>query len=102
MEPDWAMVVVTWRDAFSPAFRRTKDLIRHKIEPCIRRSIGFRIRDDDDNIVICMEDDRAAMEAIDTDDDCENVTVIPRGMVVKVEELTIRRSARANDAKEPE
>jgi hypothetical protein len=87
----WDMVVITWRDAYSPAHRRSKDLIKHKIEPCIRRSAGFLLRDDEDNVVICMEDDREAMDAIDTDDDCENVTVIPRGMVVKMDELTVRR-----------
>lgn len=100
MEAPWIPVIVTWRDAYSPDHRRSKDLLRHKIDPCIRRTIGFLIRDDEENIVVAMEDDREAQDAINTDDDLENPTIIPRGMIVKVEELTVRRK-RAEDVEQP-
>ncbi len=90
----WAPLIVTWIDAYSPSGQRTKDFVKHKIEPCVRRSIGFTLRDDEENIIICMEDDRETVDVINDDKDCENVTVIPRGMIVKVEELTTRRATR--------
>jgi hypothetical protein len=90
----WTPMVITWRDAYSPSGTRTKDFIKHKIEPCIRRSIGFVLRDDEENVIICMEDDRETVDVVEGDSDCENVTVIPRGLIVKVEELTIRRAPR--------
>jgi hypothetical protein len=99
MEAPWTPVIVTWRDAYSPDHRRSKDLLRHKIDPCIRRTIGFLIRDDEENVVVAMEDDREARDAINTDDDLENPTIIPRGMVVKMEELTVRRK-RAEDVEQ--
>lgn len=100
MEAPWTPVIVTWKDAFSPDGRRSKDFVKHKIEPCIRRTIGFLLRDDEENVVVCMEDDRDAQDAIDTDDDCENVTVVPRSMVVKLEELATRRPRRSDVADE--
>lgn len=98
MEAPFTPIIVTWRDAYSPDHRRSKDLLRHKIEPCIRKTIGFLIRDDEDNVVVCMEDDRDAQDAFNTDDDMETCTVIPKGMVVKVEELTTRRARRAEES----
>ncbi len=90
----WDPIVVTWRDAFSSDKRNSKEFIKHKIDPCIRRTVGFLIHQDSDNVVVAGEDDREAMETLDTTDDCESVTVIPTGMVVKIVEMTERRGTR--------
>lgn len=101
MEIMFEEVVVTWRDAFTSDRRQAKEFKRHKIDPCIRRTIGFLIHDDDENIVVCMEDDRGAQDALDSTDDCETVTVIPKGMVVKVDYLTVRRTPPRRETPEP-
>jgi hypothetical protein len=82
----WTPIVVTWRDAFSPSGQKSRLFVdpEHKIEKCIRRTAGFLLRDDADVVVVCMEDDRGARDAVETEDDIENVTVIPKCMVVKI------------------
>lgn len=93
----WEPVIVTWHDAYLSTKNTAKEFTKHKIEPCVRRTIGFMIHDDNDNIVVAGEDDRGALDALDTIQDCDTVTVIPRGMVVRVVELTERRGRRGGD-----
>ena len=79
----WTPVVITWRDAITVRDEMHSENLEDA-EPVIRRSIGFLLKSNKHDVVICMEDDRAKDDA---HSDCQTVTGIPRGMVVAIRPL---------------
>lgn len=79
----WTPVIVTWRDAVTVREEMHSDDLQDA-EPVIRRSIGFLLKANKRDVVICMEDDRLKD---DGHSDCQTVTGIPKGMVVAIRAL---------------
>lgn len=91
----WTPVVVTWRDAVTVREEMHSDDLEDA-KPVIRRSIGFLLKMNRSEVVICMEDDRAKD---DSHSDCQTVTGIPRGMVVAVTPLSLEIKTNDKEAK---
>lgn len=87
-EATFEPVIVTWIDASTVNSKSSKSIIK-TYEPCVRKSIGFLIVEDDERVVIAMEDDREA--DMEIAEDCDTVTTIPAAMVQKVQRLSVRR-----------
>lgn len=78
----WTPVVILWKDAVTyhdPA--RSSD----DFPAAERRSIGFFLKKNTaSDVTICMEDDRSSKSP---ESDCQTVTTILAGMIVRIIEL---------------
>ena len=79
----WTPIILTWRDAVTVREEMHSEHLEDAT-PIIRRSIGFLLKMNKNEVVICMEDDRAKD---DGHDDCQTVTGLPRGMVIAIRPL---------------
>lgn len=79
----WTPIVVTWVDAVTVREEMHSDQL-DDAKPILRRSIGFLLQQNRQEVVICMEDDRLKNDGTN---DCQTVTGIPRGMVRAVTPL---------------
>lgn len=77
---EWEFVSVTWEDAFiTRGGLKAADFLS-AYKPCIRHTSGYLLTYDNDKIIIAATDDRES----NTDQDCEDVNVIPMGMVRRI------------------
>jgi hypothetical protein len=78
----WDIVTVEWEDAYSTSADPKKSLeFVRDYKPCIRLNVGFFLHKDKDRIFICGIKDVEA----NADGDCEDLTVIPMGMVLDIQ-----------------
>lgn len=75
----WAPIVIEWDDAATVYEQKHSEELGDL--SARRRSIGFLLRLNRREIVMCMEDDRS-MD--DPENDCQTVTRIPRKMILRV------------------
>lgn len=81
----WDVVVVEWEDAFSDSADPKKSVeFIASLKPCIRYSSGFLIHKDKERIVLASVKDTEA----NVEGDCEDITVIPMGMVREIVEYS--------------
>lgn len=85
----WQAIIVEWEDASGTYEGRNSSEFASSYVPYIRRSIGFFLNYSDSGIFLCDTDDRK----IPSHEDCENITVIPKGMIRRVLELSDLQSA---------
>lgn len=84
----WTPLVCEWEDATSTSQGlNSKDFVT-SYNPMIRRTVGFFLHKNDHGIFICETDDRLGIFS----QDCENVTVIPLGMIRRIEVLSTLQS----------
>lgn len=86
----WTPVIVTWRDAVTVREEMHSEADIDDATPVVRKSIGFLLKANRKEVIICMEDDR---EKRDPDSDCQTVTGIPRGMVESIAALCVSQPA---------
>jgi hypothetical protein len=81
-------VIVVWDDAWGhDTAYDTTALVEKCKDPCIRRTLGFVVIEDETQIVIAGTDDRDGVEA---GGDWDAINRIPAGMVKEVIELVPR------------
>lgn len=76
----WDHVSVVWEDAYSHPGATKAETFVDSFKPCIRRISGYVLAYDHGHIIIAQSDDRNS----NTDDDCEDITVVPRGMIRRI------------------
>lgn len=92
----WAVVMVEWSDAYFVQDPMKKEEVAGLL-PCIRRTVGFLMRDDAEFVGVAGTDDRYSTQAGEAD--IQEVNMIPRGMVKKLIELMppLLRSSRDSE-----
>ena len=82
---EWEPVSIAWEDAAGwPGPHESKKFLKD-LHPVIRHTSGYVISFNKERIVVVGTDDRGSEGCLTTD--CEDVTVIPAGMIREIKRL---------------
>lgn len=76
----WAHIGVVWEDVKAHNGGHVAAEFLKAVHQCIRRTAGYVLYYGNDYLIIAATDDRKA----ETDDDCEDITVIPLAYIRKI------------------